>query len=264
MIERWKIRIVRSLINLSFRLNKPSELYEAFLEWRLGYAAKTAELHVITGDKKWKLDYPNSRIFSISIEGDYYDDPEFENIDNDIRELEGWLHRVFEVRKRKLFLSRLSFCEGTGYEGIGHNKKRRKLRPGHYCEYGIFICWRCEKRREDILKSEVESSTDYLEELLKSLPNSSGVYRLGNRINRLNYIGGVWLGTIRKQIKYHLTGSKNEDILNDVSAYGIEAFDVEVLVEDPHITREQCKQLESEYISKFKSFDHGYNRTRAG
>lgn len=101
----------------------------------------------------------------------------------------------------------------------------------------------------------------------KNLPQKSGIYMFKNLLNNAVYIGQS--SNIYKRVNsHHLYEYKNENngcyytkFYSALRKYGLDNFEV-FLLEECDI--EKLNEREIYYISKFNSYNHGYNSTLGG
>ena len=90
------------------------------------------------------------------------------------------------------------------------------------------------------------------------------IYKITNKINGKIYIGQTIMPIKNRMYKHYSqarTGKAITGIDAAIRKYGEDNFEVEQLVECPN---EDLNQQEQFYISKYKSFENGYNLTIGG
>ena len=90
------------------------------------------------------------------------------------------------------------------------------------------------------------------------------IYKITNKINGKIYIGQT-ITPIQNRMSKHYSRAKTGTNLTGIDAaikkYGKDNFEIEQVVECPN---EDLNQQEQFYISKYKSFENGYNLTTGG
>lgn len=91
------------------------------------------------------------------------------------------------------------------------------------------------------------------------------IYKITNTINNKVYIGQT-IQNVRKRWYDHISQAKNSKkpghFQRAILKYGKEVFKVETLERDIH--RDELDEKEQEYITKFDSYNTGYNSTTGG
>lgn len=96
--------------------------------------------------------------------------------------------------------------------------------------------------------------------------NSKGyIYKIENKLHGMVYIGLTTRNPIQRWLE-HSTGSVDgttKDLTKDIVKLGIENFSFEILdtVDDVGYGLDNLRELEKYYITKYHSYDNGYNRT---
>ena len=101
----------------------------------------------------------------------------------------------------------------------------------------------------------------------KLIPISSGIYKITNKINNKVYVGQAV--NLQRRILIHLYdykyNKKNSYFYNSITKYGIENFDVEILIEGK-FSKLELNEMEIRFIELFNSTNKlfGYNMTKGG
>jgi group I intron endonuclease len=91
------------------------------------------------------------------------------------------------------------------------------------------------------------------------------VYKITNTLTKKSYIG--WTGkTVEARWQQHkksaLKNKVNTKFYNSIRKYGVDCWQVDTLQEVS--TNCEAKQLEIDFISKYKTYENGYNSTFGG
>lgn len=92
------------------------------------------------------------------------------------------------------------------------------------------------------------------------IPDTSGIYRIHNKINDKNYVGQAYVLSARATLDAH---EHNRHLMNSYAKYGRDNFEV-LLVEECPI--DSLDEREIYWIASYKSYDpkYGYNKTLGG
>jgi len=103
---------------------------------------------------------------------------------------------------------------------------------------------------------------------LQTIPKISGIYKFTNKINNKVYIGQAV--NLRSRIGGHFRdyklNKKNKHFYNSIQKYGLENFEVQILVQEKNLTKQELDDLEIDFIRFYNSNNQifGYNMTAGG
>lgn len=102
---------------------------------------------------------------------------------------------------------------------------------------------------------------------LESISKQSGIYKIINKIKNKVYIGQAV--NLKQRIQTHLNSVKkthNYPLYHSMRKHGVENFDVEILIQEKNLTKQELDDLEIDFIRLYNSIDRlfGYNLTKGG
>lgn len=90
----------------------------------------------------------------------------------------------------------------------------------------------------------------------------NGIYKINNIKTNLVYIGSS--NNLKKRLHRHFYElshniHKNYKIQNDFNSFGLDSFDVKILITYKNISIQKLREQEQYYIEKYNSLQNGYN-----